>query len=277
MKTKIVDYFNEKIGHALISYIESTNLIEIRLRINKPLTLISKDKIVNVKECIVSKQDISDTFNLITGYSAYAFENQIKNGYISVPGGHRIGLGGQVIFEQGQVVTIKNIGFLNFRISHEIKGCGMSVYNKIKNNIGSILIISPPGLGKTTLLRDLIRILSSDYNISVVDERNEISGSYLGEPTNDLGINTDVIYDSPKYIGIIHCIRSLNPSIVAVDEIGTQEDINAIKTALNSGVMVFATIHSDSIEKTINKIGQEVFSEFQNVILIKGIGDYVWC
>lgn len=249
---------------------------EIRLRTNKPLIVNGnlKDYFYNDKEnCldlnmknayIVTKEDIEDTFQIICKYSIHSFIDDIKKGFITLRGGHRIGIVGKVIVEKGQVKNIKHISSLNIRISREVKGCSKKILGHIiknKNQINNTIIISPPQCGKTTLLRDIVRNLSDgnkNYNfngakIALIDERNEIGGSYLGVSQLDVGIRTDILETCPKDLGIIMVLRSMSPDIIVTDEIGNENEIKALYTALNGGVSLITTVHGDSIEDVRNR------------------------
>ena len=261
-----------------ISNLKDTNIDieEIRLRTNKPLIVNGdlKDYFYNDREnhldlnsknaYIVTKEDIEDTFQIICKYSIHSFIDDIKKGFITLRGGHRIGIVGKVIVENGQVKNIKHISSLNIRISREVRGCSKKVLGHIiknKNQINNTIIISPPQCGKTTLLRDIVRNLSDgnkSYNfngvkVALIDERNEISGSYLGVSQLNVGIRTDVLETCPKDLGIIMVLRSMSPNIIVTDEIGNEREVKALYTALNGGVSLITTVHGDSIEDVKNR------------------------
>ena len=228
---------------------DNVNIEEIRLRSLKPLIVNSnnKDYFYNTKlnkldlnmnnPYIVSKDDIEQTFQIMCKYSIHSFIDDIKKGFITLRGGHRVGLVGKTIIEDGQVKNIKHISSLN------------------------TLIISPPQCGKTTLIRDIVRNISNGnkefafkgMKVALIDERNEISGSYLGIPQMDVGIRTDVIETCPKDIGIMMLLRSMSPNVIVTDEIGNIDEIKALYTALNGGVSLITTVHGDSIEDIRNR------------------------
>ena len=213
---------------------------------------------------IVSKDDIEQTFQIMCKYSIHSFIDDIKKGFITLRGGHRVGIVGKTIIEDGQVKNIKHISSLNIRISREVLGCSDKVLKHIikgKDKINNTLIISPPQCGKTTLIRDIVRNISngneeflfSGMKVALIDERNEISGSYLGVPQMDVGIRTDVIETCPKDIGIMMLLRSMSPNVIVTDEIGNMDEIKALYTALNGGVSLITTVHGDSIDDIRNR------------------------
>ena len=278
----VLDYFNNKMRQALVKEFDC-EIFEIRLRVNQPLIVYKKDGEHILQQCVVTPKDIDDTFNIATDYSAFAYEENIKEGYLTLPGGHRMGVGGYITKNLDGESVIKNIRYINFRVKNIVTGCSNKIIDKIINEnqsiINNTLIISPPGFGKTTLLRDIIKSVSENVVgtcICVIDERNEIGGCLNGIPTFDLGKRTDIISNSSKAKGIIMAIRTMGPKILAVDEIGNKNDIEAIKYASISGVSVIATIHGTTIGDIRQKIGDEVLNMFKTKIVIKKIGEYEW-
>lgn len=208
--------------------IDFEQLQEIRLRIQSPLLILYQNKEFYVREdgtlggnrenaYIISKNEIKETMEYISNYSLYAYEEEMKQGFITIQGGHRIGLAGKVIMEKDMIKSMKYISFINVRLSHQMKGCadGILPYMIEENNVKHTLIISPPRCGKTTLLRDMIRQLSNgtEYfkgvTVGVVDERSEIGACYMGVPQNELGVRTDILDCCPKAKGMLMLIRTM--------------------------------------------------------------------
>ncbi len=252
---------------------------EIRLRTDKPLMIkangeeyyvTNKGLTMTLKNAyICSKKDITRTLDIMSNRSMYTIQEDLKCGFLTLQGGHRVGVTGQTVFTKNDMVTIKNINGLNIRICKELIGCSNEVYKKMKFNLGHTLIISPPSCGKTTLLRDLIRNISNDkFTVGVVDERNEISASNNGIYSIDLGVRTDVMVNCPKSIGMTMLLRSMSPQVIAVDEIGGKEDIESIEMILNAGIKILATIHSNDLEELKSKkyistlINRKVFDNY---------------
>ncbi|MBR1567726.1 MAG: stage III sporulation protein AA [Lachnospiraceae bacterium] len=235
---------------------------------------------------IITKEDIRSIVDVISHYSLYAFEEELRQGYLTVNGGHRIGMAGKVVLEHGQIKTIRNITYLNIRIAHQILGCARKLHKLLHDDSGykHTLIISPPGCGKTTLLRDLIRLASEGnegihgVTVGVVDERSEIAACYQGIPQLDVGCRTDVLDGCPKASGMILLLRSMTPDVIAVDEIGSPEDYEAIRYVLNAGCAIFATVHGISLEEIGNRpvvsrmLSERIFERYVILSNRKGIG-----
>ncbi len=237
-----------------------SKLQEIRLRIGKPLIIVS-DNIEFVLHKIIEKEELMEILEYVSNYSLYAFENELKQGFITIEGGHRVGMTGQVQIEDGEVKNIKHISSMNIRVSHEVLNCADVIFPYITEDkqICNTLIISPPRCGKTTMLRDLIRQVSDGNRwvrgctVGVVDERSELGGCYLGVPQNQLGIRTDILDCCPKSKGMLMLVRSMAPQVIAVDEIGSIEDIHALEYAMHCGCKMIATVHGASMEEIRKK------------------------
>ncbi len=242
--------------------LEYRYLQEVRLRTGKPLLCIydGKERMIGNQRdgpYIVTKEDVKEMLQYVSNYSLYAYEQEMKQGFITIEGGHRVGMTGQAIIEEGRVKNLRYISSLNLRMSHEIKGCADQIFSYIisGNRVCHTLIVSPPRCGKTTLLRDMIRQISDGnrwiggMTVGVVDERSEIGGCYMGIAQNQLGARTDILDCCPKVEGMMMMIRSMGPQVIAVDEIGTAEDIHAVEYAMHCGCRMIATVHADSMEE----------------------------
>lgn len=228
--------------------IDMDNLTEIRLRVNQKLRLRYGTKEIE-KPYNIELQDITDILKKVSTNSIYSIQNEINNGYITAPGGNRIGLVGEVVIDNSEIKNIKNILSMNVRLCHEVIGCSNCIINTIYKNkeVLNTLIISPPGCGKTTILRDIVRTISNDgKNVGLVDERNEIAAVHKGVATLDVGTRTDIISNVNKPYGINILTRSMGLDVIATDEIGSKEDIQAVVHAMQSGIKVIATAHGGS-------------------------------
>lgn len=257
----ILKYFPDKIEKKIAEEVldKLDNLEEIRLRTQRPIILKFNDCEKIVKHTVTTEEILS-CLQMICENSIYTYQNQISEGFITIKGGHRVGISGSCVIDKEKVININYIYSLNFRVAKQIVGSSNKllryVLNLETNDIFNTLIVAPPGAGKTTVLRDLIRQISSGVkeikfkaiNVGVVDERGEIAALYKGMPQNDIGIKTDVIENVHKSIGIKMLIRSMAPKVVVADEVGNKDDIEAINYAVCSGCKGIFTAHGNTIE-----------------------------
>lgn len=249
------------------------SLEEIRIRQDRPLEIITAERswfvmengrlsanaALNVHR--PTREECLHLLNLISQHSLYAFEEEIKRGFVTIQGGHRVGLAGRVVTENGKVKRFRDFTGFNVRVARQIKGVGESLAPWLfeRGVPHHVLIISPPQCGKTTLIRDLARIASTGaasfrgHKVGIVDERSEIAGCLHGVPQHDVGPRTDVLDGCPKAEGMMMMIRSLSPEILVVDEIGSQEDSEAVHEAVYAGVRLFCTVHGKSVEELMRR------------------------
>lgn len=266
---------------------------EIRIRRCMPVQVIKGNKVLYIEKggayvtypqhgVVFTNQQFEELFAHICRHSVYAFEQELKNGYLTLEGGHRMGVVGQTVWEGNELKSIKYFQALNLRIAHEVKGCGDKILPFIidKDEVRSTLLVSLPGCGKTTLLRDLIRKISNGSReskpkkVCIIDERSELASCYLGVPQNDVGMHTDVLDACPKARGILMVLRSMSPQVIAVDELGGDEDYEALQQAFYLGCKILATVHGNSYENLCkNHALRSLMGQggFQRIVFLGGV------
>ncbi|TWE06332.1 stage III sporulation protein AA [Neobacillus bataviensis] len=257
---------------------------EIRIRINRPIEITLKGA-PRFLSYIIQPEDALNLLNKISQFSIYTLEEELKRGYITISGGHRIGLAGKVILEAGKVKAIRDISSFNIRIAREKVGIAEAIVPYIfREDWMHTMIIGPPQTGKTTLLRDIARIISSGNHptgnkaskVGIVDERSEIAGCVNGVPQLTFGHRLDVLDACPKAEGMMMMIRSMSPDVLIVDEIGRREDAEAIQEAVHAGIKLMMTTHGSNIEEIRKRpslmeiMDQKIFERF--VILSRASG-----
>ena len=239
-------------------------IYELRIRINKPIKInykgnyetISKVNNYSSGPMIASQDLLNYVVTSATRQSIYAYNEGLKHCYIQSSNGIRIGVCGTVVYDNSKILTIKNITSLNIRIAHEILDCSEKIIDFVYNNgyVKNTLVISPPGQGKTTLVRDLTKKLSDEKhveNILVIDERFEIAGECSSMLS--IGKNTDVLSGANKSFAFDEALKTMSPSVIVTDEISSEKDIDSIKQAINSGVKVIATAHAKNVSQLKSK------------------------
>ena len=262
---RIAKYFS------LLPYDIKKQAQELRLRVNKPISICCTNGIYFLNQSgrlacypdgetmLSTKEDIEECFRNICSYSIYSHQNEIKNGFVTLAGGHRVGISGTAVFQHGEITGIRDISSINIRIAREITGSANELFHLLKMEINSgLLLAGPPASGKTTILRDIARQLSSGIcgdirKVVVVDERGELAGTCLGVPQNDLGVCSDVLDGYPKAEGIMQAIRCLSPEFIICDELGGNDEVFAVEQSLNAGVSMISTIPAGSIDEFLMK------------------------
>ncbi len=274
---------------------EKEKIREIRLRAEKPVIVIRENEAkfisktgrltdvysdLNLK---TGSEEITDIFRRLCGYSVHSCTDAINRGYITVSGGHRAGVAGTAVSENGRITAVRDICCINLRIAREIKGAANEIYKSFfSNGLSSVIVAGPPSSGKTTILRDLSRQLSGIergrmHKTFICDERGEIGACVSGIPQNDLGINTDLISCYPKDEGIIIGLRSFSPDIIICDEIATEAEVSAVEAGLNSGVFFALSVHArDERELRTKPVVKHLLNSgaFESIVLLssKNVG-----
>ncbi len=284
----LIKYFPSRIYSCLgrVPLLKLIKTEEIRFGAEKPLILFIEGKCffvknggeltLNAAEGIrTSLDEIGEIFRMLLEGSVYAAEENIKNGYITAEGGHRVGICGSVSLDGGKIGNFKDISYLNIRIAHEIFGSSELLFTDIfSEGPENCLIISPPGGGKTTLLRDICRTLGSsnkfDCKIGIADERGEIAAVYNGVAMNDIGVRTCVIDGCPKAQAMDIILRGMGVDVVVTDEIGKSEDETAIKKLINCGVKIIASMHAAKIDEARRRLGELIGPDgFNNIVRLE--------
>ncbi len=208
-------------------------------------------------------EDIEHTYRAALKNSIHSFENEIRQGYVTAPGGNRVGFCGRAVMNGEQLYTVKEISSINIRVSSEIIGCADELYDRLfSRGLCSVIIAGAPSSGKTTLLRDLCRKLSGDYRVSLIDERSELAASVEGHAENNVGDKTDIFSGYPKLEAILTAVRVMAPRVIITDEIGAGDELRAYEYAINSGVKLIASCHAESLTELKRRpIARELISQ----------------
>lgn len=268
----LINIFPERLKKFLFSIPEEIKSSALEIRVNKKIRIFYKKSFISL-EPEVFAEDIDEIFKKLCNYSVYSFQEQLKNSFVTFPGGHRVGIASSAVLKNGEVMGVKDISSLNLRIAREFKNCSKDIYEIIKESSKGALIVGPPLSGKTTVLRDLARIFSVENKVTIVDERFEIAACSEGKAGLDIG-SCDVMSGFSKPEGISRAVRCLSPNVIICDEIGTFKEAKAINEALNSGVKVIASIHASS-EKEILKKPQILWllysGAFEKIVILSSV------
>lgn len=295
MREELLHIFPDKYRILLNESLQNRNLEEIRMRVGKPLliSLGEEEWFINREgekteglenSVMVMAKDMEEVISRSCHYSPYAYQREIGEGYLTLPGGHRLGITGEVIIDHGHVISIKYFSGINIRLSKEHKGLALPAMPFLYREgiFLSCLVIAPPGAGKTSFLRDCIRLVSNGNqygkgcNVGVVDERSEISACLEGIPMNDVGIRTDVLDGCPKPEGVLMLLRSMNPRVIAMDEIGGEKDLLALERIDRAGVRVLASLHGEDLMEKVSRQKMDKIKEkyhFERFISIRKSGN----
>lgn len=222
---------------------------EIRLRANREIMLTCPNKIFNLKRILTAK-NLNDCFLSICNYSVHSHINEIKQGFITLQGGHRAGLCATAVYddETGKIANLKQISSINIRISRQVENASKELFDELHNNVGKLLIVGPPSSGKTTILKDIAKNLSLTNIVSIVDTRGEIAACSNSIAQNDVA-NSDVFSFWNRSDGVLAAIKTMSPEYIICDEIGSKTDLKAVKACVGSGVELISTAHGENLEE----------------------------
>ena len=262
-KNEIIHILPHRLRAPVGNYLDKCpDVEEIRIRVGQRTELRRGGQSIWL-DGRVTADEIAQMMTFVSRYSIYAYEEEIRNGFLTIEGGHRIGFAGQVRLEHGQVFRMTNLSFLNIRIAAERRGCAAALLPWLYEDgaFFNTLLVSKPGVGKTTCLRDCVRMISEGEltgcakKVCVIDERSEIAACHLGVPQNDVGCRTDVLDGCPKQEGMRMALRSMSPDVIAVDELGGAEDAKIVEQMILGGCRVIGTLHGEKMEHIIGISG----------------------
>lgn len=278
----IIGYFPDRLKNSLKNVI--SDMTEIRLRREQPLVLMKDSEMyfLNIdgvsgrqldNSCVkISSDEMDSIFYAFCRNSVHSFQEELCNGFITLEGGHRVGICGTAVYNNGKISNIKNISSMNLRLSREIIGAGENIYNRVfSSGLKNLLVAGEPSSGKTTVLRDLCRLLGNKHKLSVIDERSEIAACFEGVTQNDVGLNTDVFDGYPKAKGLETAVRVMSPEIIVFDEVSSSEEFDFIRYAMTCGVKICASVHSSSIDDVKMKL--PFWKDFDYIAFLSRKGD----
>ncbi|WP_235062622.1 stage III sporulation protein AA [Thalassobacillus devorans] len=273
---EIIGLFPEIMQPVLGKAVDWSSVQEIRIRVGQPVELVYHQRYEWLERLIPTEAEKNHILNQVSQFSLYRLEDELREGFITIEGGHRIGLAGKVNTTNGTVQAIRYISSFNIRVARESRGAARSLMERLihHGNYCNTLIIGAPQTGKTTLLRDITYHISTGWKgveakkVAVIDERSELGASIHGVPQLDLGRRTDIMDACPKSEGMMMMIRSMSPEVLVVDEIGHQRDVDAIQEAINAGVTLYCTVHGTNLDELRKRpsikqlLDQRVFKRF---------------
>lgn len=249
------------------------DILELRLRAGRQAVLVTRPHRLTACSRTLTAKDIEECFSELCRYSVHSYENEIREGFITLDGGHRVGICGTAVVQGGRVVGMREISSLNIRLAHEVKGCAEALYGRLfSGGLCSVLIGGAPLSGKTTVLRDLARLVGENHTTALIDSRGELAACLNGSPTLDAGLNTDILQGFPEEEGILLALRTLSPEVIICDELSGRE--TAAEQCFQSGVRLIATVHAGSMSEILQKPQLARLAAYADKVVFLGkIGD----